>query len=107
MNSLRLYIIATNNNLQVLFLLFTVAPTKVLIMLISSQVQFTPNTRKLFSWLRTLGIANNVDHSGTSIGKRYARNDELGTRLRMDLSPKENETLHLRSWVPRMKFCQQ
>ncbi|KAI0904620.1 glycyl-tRNA synthetase 1 [Ustulina deusta] len=58
-----------------------VAPTKVLIVPISSQAQFTPITRKLSSRLRALGIANNVDSSGASIGKRYARNDELGTPL--------------------------
>lgn len=28
-----------------------------------------------------MGIANNVDASSVSIGKRYARNDELGTPL--------------------------
>ena len=40
-----------------------------------------PITRKLSARLRALGIANNVDSSGASIGKRYARNDELGTPL--------------------------
>ena len=29
--------------------------------------------------LRKLGISNRVDDSSASIGKRYARNDELGT----------------------------
>lgn len=28
-----------------------------------------------------MGIANNLDASSVSIGKRYARNDELGTPL--------------------------
>ncbi|KAI3333772.1 glycyl-tRNA synthetase 1 [Ustulina deusta] len=65
----------------VLSLPLAVAPTKVLIVPISSQAQFTPITRNLSSRLRALGIANNVDSSGASIGKRYARNDELGTPL--------------------------
>ncbi|GAW16706.1 hypothetical protein ANO14919_061430 [Xylariales sp. No.14919] len=65
----------------VLSLPLAVAPTKVLIVPISAQVQFTPITRKLSSRLRAFGIANNVDSSGASIGKRYARNDELGTPL--------------------------
>ncbi|KAI0104234.1 glycyl-tRNA synthetase 1 [Nemania sp. FL0031] len=65
----------------VLSLPLAVAPTKVLIVPISAQAQFTPITRKLSSRLRALGIANNVDSSGASIGKRYARNDELGTPL--------------------------
>lgn len=29
--------------------------------------------------MRSLGIASRVDDSGASIGKKYARNDELGT----------------------------
>lgn len=29
--------------------------------------------------MRTAGISCRVDDSGASIGKRYARNDELGT----------------------------
>ncbi|KAI0431090.1 glycyl-tRNA synthetase 1 [Xylaria sp. FL1042] len=51
---------------------FTVAPTTVLIV---------PITRKLSSRLRALSIANNVGSSGASIGKRYARIDELDTPL--------------------------
>ncbi|KAI0186950.1 hypothetical protein EV127DRAFT_410718 [Xylaria flabelliformis] len=43
--------------------------------------RFTPITRNLSSRLRALGISNNFDSSGASIGKRYARNDELGTPL--------------------------
>lgn len=35
--------------------------------------------RKLSRKLRALGIFSRVDNSGASIGKRYARNDELGT----------------------------
>ncbi|KAI1422632.1 glycyl-tRNA synthetase 1 [Xylaria sp. FL1777] len=68
----------------VLSLPLTVAPTKVLIVLTSAQAQFVPITRKLSSRLRALG--NNVDSSGASIGKRYARNDELGTPLGTPLS---------------------
>ncbi|KAI0975379.1 glycyl-tRNA synthetase 1 [Xylaria arbuscula] len=65
----------------VLSLPLAVAPTKVLIVPLSAQAQFTPITRKLSARLRALGIANNVDSSGASIGKRYSRNDELGTPL--------------------------
>jgi glycyl-tRNA synthetase len=31
--------------------------------------------------LRTLGVSSRVDDSSASIGKRYSRNDELGTPL--------------------------
>lgn len=58
-----------------------VAPTKVLIVPISAQPQFSPIINKLSARLRKLGISNTVDSSGASIGKRYARNDELGTPL--------------------------
>ncbi|KND86385.1 putative glycine--tRNA ligase [Tolypocladium ophioglossoides CBS 100239] len=66
---------------KVLSLPLVVAPTKVLIVPISAQSQFVPIIRRLSSRLRALGITNNVDSSGASIGKRYARNDELGTPL--------------------------
>ncbi|KAI1812781.1 glycyl-tRNA synthetase 1 [Poronia punctata] len=65
----------------VLSLPIAVAPTKVLIVPLSAQPQFAPITRRISSRLRALGIANNIDSSGASIGKRYARNDELGTPL--------------------------
>jgi glycyl-tRNA synthetase len=56
------------------------APTKVLILPLTSSSLFTPVTHRLSAQLRKLGIANSVDAaSSASIGKRYARNDELGT----------------------------
>ncbi|KAH9907611.1 glycyl-tRNA synthetase 1 [Xylariomycetidae sp. FL2044] len=58
-----------------------VAPTKVLIVPLSNQPQFAPIVRRISARLRSLGISNNIDSSGASIGKRYARNDELGTPL--------------------------
>ncbi|KAI1134396.1 glycyl-tRNA synthetase 1 [Hypoxylon sp. FL0543] len=65
----------------VLSLPIAVAPTKVLIVPLSNQPQFTPLIRKLSTRLRSLGVSNNIDASNASIGKRYARNDELGTPL--------------------------
>ncbi|EMD92546.1 hypothetical protein COCC4DRAFT_162840 [Bipolaris maydis ATCC 48331] len=58
-----------------------VAPTKVLIVPLSSNPDFDPFVKTLKDKLRKLGISNRVDASGASIGKRYARNDELGTPL--------------------------
>jgi glycyl-tRNA synthetase len=58
-----------------------VAPTKVLIVPLSSNPDFDPFVKTLKDRLRKLGISNRVDASGASIGKRYARNDELGTPL--------------------------
>ncbi|RMZ78971.1 hypothetical protein DV737_g3639, partial [Chaetothyriales sp. CBS 132003] len=58
-----------------------VAPTKVLIVPLSNHADFKPFIAKLTTKLRRLGIANKTDDSSASIGKRYARNDELGTPL--------------------------
>ncbi|KAI0481905.1 glycyl-tRNA synthetase 1 [Xylaria cf. heliscus] len=76
----------------------SVAPTKVLIVPISAQSQFLPITRKLSSRLRAMGITNNVDSSGASIGKRYARNDELGTPfgITVDFETAVNSSITLR-----------
>ncbi len=67
--------------LKVLSLPLSVAPTKVLVVPLSGQPQFLPRTQKLSARFRSLGISNNIDSSTASIGKRYARNDELGTPL--------------------------
>jgi len=56
-----------------------VAPTKVLIVPLSSNSEFTPIVEKLGHRMRREGIVNRVDASSATIGKRYARNDELGT----------------------------
>ena len=46
---------------------------------LSSNVAFTPIVNSLSHRVRKAGISNRIDASGVSIGKRYARNDELGT----------------------------
>jgi len=56
-----------------------VAPFKVLIVPISSNEQLSPLARQLSKKLRSLGIASRIDDSSATIGRRYARNDELGT----------------------------
>jgi glycyl-tRNA synthetase len=67
------------NTLQVLSFPPTVAPTKVLLVPLSNAPSFQPFLQKLTKTLRRLGIANKIDDSSASIGKRYSRNDELGT----------------------------
>ncbi|KAI9148374.1 Glycine--tRNA ligase-like protein [Paramyrothecium foliicola] len=66
---------------QVLSLPVLVAPTKVLLAPLSNNPGFRPTVQKLAARFRSLGISNIIDSSGVSIGKRYARNDELGTPL--------------------------
>jgi glycyl-tRNA synthetase len=75
-----------------------VAPTKVLLVPLSNNPGFRPVVKSLASRLRALGIANNVDASGVSIGRRYARNDELGTPLgiTVDFDTLSNGTITLR-----------
>ena len=48
---------------------------------LSSNPAFTPYLERLSRRLRKLGISHRVDDSSTTIGKRYSRNDELGTPL--------------------------
>lgn len=56
-----------------------VAPTKVLVVPLSGNKEFVPAVNSVLSALKKLGVASRVDNSSASIGKRYARNDELGT----------------------------
>ena len=58
-----------------------VAPTKVLLVPLSNNPDFKPVLQKLTAKLRRLGVSNKIDNSSASIGKRYSRNDELGTPL--------------------------
>ncbi len=48
--------------------------------------------------LRQLGISNRVDDSSATIGKRYSRNDELGTPLgiTVDFQSVKDNTFTLR-----------
>lgn len=58
-----------------------VAPTKVLLVPLSSHDSFKPLIKKMSQKLRAIGVSSRVDDSSASIGKRYSRNDELGTPL--------------------------
>lgn len=56
-----------------------VAPSKVLLVPLSNHKDLAPVTAQVSKLLRAEKIPFKVDDSGVSIGKRYARNDELGT----------------------------
>ena len=56
-----------------------VSPTKVLVVPLSNNQEFKPLIKEVVAKLRKAGIPNKVDDSSGSIGRRYARNDELGT----------------------------
>ena len=74
------------------------APIKVLIVPLSSNEDFIPYITKISHKLRTAGISYRVDDSSASIGKRYARNDELGTPLAVtvDFQTIKDHTITLR-----------
>lgn len=74
------------------------APTKVLLVPLSNHADFPPLVQRLSHKLRSLGISNRVDDSSASIGKRYSRNDELGTPLgiTVDFQSVKDQTFTLR-----------
>ncbi|GAA5865978.1 hypothetical protein JCM8547_002902 [Rhodosporidiobolus lusitaniae] len=89
---------ADDVNRAVLSLPPSVAPIKVLIVPLSSNAEFKPLVAQVSQKLRSLGIASRVDDSNASIGKRYARNDELGTPfgVTLDFASTKNSTMTLR-----------
>ncbi|KAL4921403.1 hypothetical protein BDW62DRAFT_208402 [Aspergillus aurantiobrunneus] len=82
----------------VLSLPILVAPTKVLIVPLSTHPDFAPLTRAIPEDLRAEGISCRTDESSASIGKRYARNDELGIPLgvTIDFDSVKDGTITLR-----------
>jgi glycyl-tRNA synthetase len=66
---------------QVLSFPPSVAPIKAVITPLSSNKDFRPHTTTLSQKLRAAHVSTRVDDSSASIGKRYSRNDELGTLL--------------------------
>jgi len=57
------------------------APTKVLIVPLSNNKAFTSHVNEIIRKLRALHVSCRLDDSSATIGKRYSRNDELGTPL--------------------------
>ena len=55
-----------------------VAPIKVGIFPLTNFAGFTPLVGRLREWLQVAGLANKVDASSGTVGRRYARADELG-----------------------------
>ncbi|KAI0402577.1 glycyl-tRNA synthetase [Xylaria palmicola] len=76
----------------------TVAPTKVIIVPLSSNDAFRPFCYGLSQKLRKIGVSNRIDDSSATIGKRYSRNDELGTPLgiTIDFQTVKDKTVTLR-----------
>ena len=87
-----------NNYAQILSFPPAIAPTKVLLVPLSSHQSFQPLMQRLTTRLRRLGVSNRVDDSSASIGKRYSRNDELGTPfgITVDFQSVKDNTFTLR-----------
>ncbi|KAJ1968186.1 Glycine--tRNA ligase 1, mitochondrial [Dispira parvispora] len=75
-----------------------VAPFKCLVLPLSNSEVFTPMVKELAGALRRMGIPAKVDDSSASIGKRYSRNDELGTSfaLTVDFQSVKDDSITLR-----------
>ena len=63
---------------QVLSLPPWIAPLKVVLLPLSNNQVFNPFLREISDSFSSLQVAFNIDDSSVTIGKRYARNDELG-----------------------------
>ncbi|KAF9956375.1 Glycine--tRNA ligase 1, mitochondrial [Modicella reniformis] len=75
-----------------------VAPTKCLLVPLSTNDVFVPVLNKVSAQLRRNGVSSKIDDSGASIGRRYARNDELGTPfgITVDFQSAQDNTITLR-----------
>lgn len=75
-----------------------VAPIKVLLVPLSNEKSFKPLLTMLSRKLRAVGVTVRVDDSTASIGRRYSRNDELGTPfgITVDYQSVQDNTFTLR-----------
>lgn len=75
-----------------------VAPTKALVLPISNNPKFTPFIEDIVSKLRTHDLSCKTDLSSNSIGRRYARSDEIGTpfAIAVDFKTLDDQTVTLR-----------
>jgi glycyl-tRNA synthetase len=64
-----------------------IAPVKCSVFPLTADPAYTPLVSKIARSLTDLSISNKVDESGASIGKRYARTDELGIPFAITLDP--------------------
>uniref|UniRef100_A0A0G4HU21 glycine--tRNA ligase n=1 Tax=Chromera velia CCMP2878 TaxID=1169474 RepID=A0A0G4HU21_9ALVE len=74
------------------------APTKVSILPISGQAQFRPFVTELQAAMSAEGVSSLADASTATIGKRYARTDEIGVPfgVTIDFQTEKDRTVTLR-----------
>lgn len=75
-----------------------IAPIKCSILPVMSHEKFDETIHKLKVGLTRVGVSSKVDDAGQTIGKRYARTDELGIPfgITIDGETLENDTVTLR-----------
>mmetsp|Transcript_17693 Transcript_17693/g.46246 ORF Transcript_17693/g.46246 Transcript_17693/m.46246 type:complete len:380 (-) Transcript_17693:351-1490(-) len=75
-----------------------VAPVKCAVFNLQSNGDFMPVVRQIAASLTAAGMSNKTDTSGQSIGKRYARTDEVGTPygVTVDFDTLKDSTVTLR-----------
>lgn len=75
-----------------------VAPIKVSLLPLSSNEVFVPYLLELKQMLTRVGLSNDIDDSSQSIGRRYARKDEIGIpfAVTVDFQTIEDRTVTLR-----------
>lgn len=74
------------------------APTKALVCPLMKNPKFDGLVQDIVTKLRSKGVSNKVDSSSGSIGRRYARNDEVGTPfgITVDFESLDDGTVTLR-----------
>jgi glycyl-tRNA synthetase len=87
-----------DENRNVLSFPVCVSPTKCLVLPLSNSDQFSAFVTDIAKRLRENGISCKVDDSSSGIGRRYARNDELGTSfgITIDFQTTQDNTVTLR-----------
>jgi glycyl-tRNA synthetase len=75
-----------------------VAPFKVMVAPLSNNDVFGPFCKQIGESLRRMGVGNKLDDGSASIGRRYARADELGIPLAItvDFQTVKDQTVTLR-----------
>eukprot|EP00127_Corallochytrium_limacisporum_P005013 Clim_evm9s197 gene=Clim_evmTU9s197 len=93
-----LYARADDAQRQVFRLSPAIAPYKVLVAPLSNNKDFNPAVFKLSTALKRAGVSSRVDASSTSIGRRYARADEIGIPfgITVDFETLKNDSATIR-----------
>lgn len=75
-----------------------VAPLKCALLPLQTNPKFTPIISRIERLLTDAGLSNKIDSSGVSVGRRYARADELGIPfcVTVDFTTTEDNTVTLR-----------